>query len=106
MAIRACSRLDEVVIDTPGSLFRHYRRLGIYEWSQVRAVAQEDVSQNIMAVRFSSTELFPCPVSLKDIQYIYREEIGKQFHIQGPVRVPQGAIFTRIYQLGQQQEDQ
>jgi ribosomal protein S18 acetylase RimI-like enzyme/predicted nucleic acid-binding protein len=106
MAIRACSRLDEVAIDTPGSLFRHYRRLGIYEWSQVRAVAQEDVSQNIMAVRFSSTELFPCPVSLKDIQYIYREEIGKQFHIQGPVRVPQGAIFTRIYQLGQQQEDQ
>jgi ribosomal protein S18 acetylase RimI-like enzyme/predicted nucleic acid-binding protein len=103
-AIRACSRLDEIVIDTPRTLFRRYRRLGIYEWKDVLQVAKEDPARKIMAVRFSHTELFTHPVFLNDIREIYREEAETRFHIQSPARILEEAIFTRIYRSGRQIE--
>ncbi|MDJ0600921.1 MAG: GNAT family N-acetyltransferase [Crocosphaera sp.] len=68
--IRACSRLDEVIIDTPKELYRKYRHLGIYELSNLIQVANNDEYKEIMAIKFSDTESFKHPVSLKDVQEI------------------------------------
>ncbi|MDJ0583265.1 GNAT family N-acetyltransferase [Crocosphaera sp.] len=68
--IRACSRLDEVIIGTPKELHRKYRHLGIYELSNILEVAKNDEQKEIIAIKFSDTELFEYPVSLKDAQKI------------------------------------
>ncbi|MDJ0660418.1 MAG: GNAT family N-acetyltransferase [Crocosphaera sp.] len=69
-SIRACSRLDEVILDTPKELYLKYRHLGIYELSNILEVAKNDGHKEIMAIKFSDTELFKHPVSLKDAQKI------------------------------------
>ncbi|MEU2490052.1 GNAT family N-acetyltransferase [Streptomyces sp. NPDC007883] len=56
-----CSRLDEVVIDDPGTLFSRFEHLGVYGHAEVRAAA--DVSGKAMALRFSDTEIFPVQVT-------------------------------------------
>ncbi|MGK7955307.1 MAG: GNAT family N-acetyltransferase [Crocosphaera sp.] len=68
--IRACSRLDEVIIDTPKELYRKYRHLGIYELSNILQVAKNDEHKEIMAIKFSNTELFKYTVGLKDVQEV------------------------------------
>lgn len=72
--IRACSRLDEVIIDTPKELHRKYRHLGIYELSNILEVADNNEQKEIMAIKFSDTELFEYPVSLKDAQGILKNK--------------------------------
>jgi GNAT superfamily N-acetyltransferase len=56
-----CSRLDEVVIDDPDTLFSRFEHLGVYGHAEVRAAA--DVAGKAMALRFSDTEIFPVQVT-------------------------------------------
>ncbi|GAB2583761.1 hypothetical protein GCM10027168_15710 [Streptomyces capparidis] len=57
------SRLDEVLVDTPDTLFSRFEHLGVYGRAEVRAAA--DASGRAMALRFSDTEIFPKPVTLR-----------------------------------------
>ncbi len=57
------SRLDEVLIDTPDTLFSKFEHLGVYGRGEVKAAA--DASGRAMALRFSDTEIFPRPVTLR-----------------------------------------
>ncbi|WP_409238005.1 GNAT family N-acetyltransferase [Streptomyces sp. PA5.6] len=56
-----CSRLDEVIVDEPDTLFERFEHLGVYGRSDVRSTA--DSSGKAMALRFSDTELFPVHVT-------------------------------------------
>lgn len=56
-----CSRLDEVIVDEPDTLFSQFEHLGVYGRADVRATA--DSSGKAMALRFSDTELFPAHVT-------------------------------------------
>lgn len=56
-----CSRLDEVIVDEPDTLFSKFEHLGVYGRADVRATA--DSSGKAMALRFSDTELFPAHVT-------------------------------------------
>jgi len=96
-SVRAYSRLDEVVIGKPKELFQRFRRLGFYEWSAVFKIAKENLNNDIMALRFSSTENFSKPISLKELQLI----LGNKTTIQGPFQVSVNH-FAQIYQLGNQ----
>ncbi len=58
MSIRACSRLDEILVDKPKELFRRFRRLGVYEWRDVFKKSGNDLEKLMMTLRFSDTELF------------------------------------------------
>ncbi len=98
-AIRACSRLEEVVIGLPKDLFRRFRRLGIYEWPDVLAAAHGNVNQPIMALRFSNTELFKYPVTLDDLRRVYKTH-GHGLMVQSASRLPTSALFARLYQRG------
>ncbi|MBX2999274.1 MAG: GNAT family N-acetyltransferase [Caldilineaceae bacterium] len=96
-SIRACSYLDEVIIDKPKSLYSRFKRLGIYSWEHVLGVAKGDLEQDIMAFRFSKTELLNSPVDRNTVQQIWLDTVGKNFNIQGPIKISSDQ-FARIYQ--------
>lgn len=99
MAIRASSYLDEVVIGAPKPLFSQFRRLGVYRWEDVFNIAKDRTNQEIMAFRFSNTEVFSNPISRNELQEIWKEETGGMFHLQTPIAIPKDRFF-RIYKLG------
>lgn len=98
MHVRACSRLDEVIIDKPKKLYGQFRRLGVYEWHHVYAVAKRDVNQDIMALRFSDTELFTSPVKWRDVQTILKRASCPS-QLMSPHRIPH-YVFAELYALG------
>lgn len=98
-AVRACSRLDEVVIGLPKDLYRRFQRLGIYEWRHVLAAAHGDINQSIMALRFSHTELFRRSIPMPELRAIYAEA-GCGLMLQGPSRLPTPQLFARLYRRG------
>lgn len=66
--IRAVSHLVEVAVDDKERLFHRFRSLGVYDAQDVSRVADQKTGR-VMALRFSSTLRFRCPVPLDD----YRE---------------------------------
>jgi hypothetical protein len=99
MSVRACSYIDEVAIDKPKVLFSRLRRLGVYRWEDVFEIAKRDANQEIMAFRFSNTEVFDHPIHRDEMQEIWREETGKSLHLQCPVSMP-AQTFFRLYKKG------
>lgn len=67
-AIRACSLADEVIIDKPENLFQIFQRLGVYKLEDLLSI-NKDKDDNIMAIRFSYTELLN-KIELRTIQKI------------------------------------
>ncbi len=95
MSIRACSYVDEVIIGTPKSLFKQFNKLGTYDWSQVYETAKKNIDNEILAFRFSRTELFKNPISLSNLQRILNR-IGAP---QGPMRI-EAVQFKHLYKFG------
>jgi hypothetical protein len=100
-AIRACSYLDDLMIDKPKRLFTLFRRLGVYRWDDVFKLAKRDREKEIMGFRFTNTEILTCPVEKKTLQKIWRERWGKNFHIQCPIKIPE-EVFYDLYSIGLQ----
>jgi predicted GNAT family acetyltransferase len=93
-AIRACSYIDEIIIDKPKVLYKKFKRLGVYEFDNLVEVAKGQ-DRELMAIRFSNTELFKKPVRLTEIEKL----IGKNLHIQAPIKID-ASIFELIYNAG------
>jgi hypothetical protein len=96
-AIRACSRLDEVVIGKPEELYRRFRDLGIYERKHIFDTAHKDPNNVIMAIRFSDTELLKTPVTLHKIQEVF----GQKMTIRTSLCISK-ENFAKVYALGVQ----
>lgn len=101
MAVRACSYVDEVVVGPAKDLFRRFRRLGVYQWSDVLLRAHGEPQKEIMAFRFSKTELFTHPVGWDDTQALLTTHAGRRSQFQGPVAVSEECFFA-MYHLGVQ----
>ena len=99
MAVRATSYLDSIVVGKPKALYSRFRRLGAYQWQHVLAKTSGLPDTDVMAFRFSNTEVFPRPISRDTLDEIWREESGLRFHIQAPVKIPTERFF-HIYSLG------
>lgn len=97
MAIRACSRIAEVCVDKPKSLFKRFRRLGVYEWSDVRKTAKGKIENDILAVRFHDTEPLN-PIEWNTFQAILKNH-GTKTNLESPVRISREE-FNEIYALG------
>lgn len=100
MHVKACSYLDDVEIGKPKQLFSKYKKLGIYKWEDVyNEVAKGDLNKDIMAFKFSRTEIFKNPIHLSQLQKIWKAE-GKTFNnAVSPLSVSKELFFT-IYDLG------
>ena len=94
MSIKACSRLEEVAVGKPKELFKRYRRLGVYQWKDVFQAANKDITNDILAFRFSMTERFLKPFALSRL-----EEIGIRQPLLAPRRISD-AQFSTIYSFG------
>ncbi|MBO8129601.1 MAG: GNAT family N-acetyltransferase [Peptococcaceae bacterium] len=99
--VRACSCVDEVVIDKPKDIFKRFRRLGVYRWKDVFEIAGNSLNGRVMAICFSNTELFRSPIPWDYLQEILLEEQGKKLPIRSPVRITDKCFF-RLYDYGMQ----
>ncbi len=94
-AIRACSRLDEIVIDKPVDLYKRFRRLGVYNFQTVLKTANNNFEKEIMAIRFSDTEQFSKPIELKEIEKL----VGHRISVRAPYKIS-SKDFAMIYNKG------
>ena len=96
--IEACSILKEVTVDTPKSLFKKYRRLGVYKWEDVLKTADNDCENKLVALHFGKTELFKTPVPWQNMQKVLEDlPINKSIITATPVP---GEVFMTIYRQG------
>ncbi|MEN6449838.1 MAG: GNAT family N-acetyltransferase [Thermoguttaceae bacterium] len=96
--IRACSRLDSIEIGKPKEVFPRYRRFGIFEWRDVLEIAGNSLDGEVMAVKFSDTELFRTPVGFEKARQILKCQ-GAWNNFQSPIRIP-NAAFEELYRQG------
>tara|TARA_R110002073_G_scaffold70147_3_gene173563 strand:+ start:1088 stop:3187 length:2100 start_codon:yes stop_codon:yes gene_type:complete len=92
--IRACSRLVSSEIDTAKSLYKKYKRLGIYEWSNLMEITDNDAYGQVMALRFYQTEYFRTPIELSEFS---------KYDINGQPFSPKNITnhqFNKIYSAG------
>jgi hypothetical protein len=99
-SIRACSRLNEFLVGKPKDLYRQFRRLGVYEWRDVFQLAKRNVNNEIMALRFGSTELLPKTIPWDQMQKILTAQ-GIRSQIQTVTRTP-NELFAALYAKGKQ----
>ncbi|MEG5138107.1 MULTISPECIES: GNAT family N-acetyltransferase [unclassified Microcoleus] len=93
--VKACSRLEEVIIDKPENLYRQFRSLGVYELKNLNTIAKNQPDRDIMAIRFSYTEIFTKPLTLKRL----REILGNQTTVQSLFKISKEQ-FAIIYNEG------
>ncbi|NJQ14294.1 GNAT family N-acetyltransferase [Streptomyces bohaiensis] len=93
------SRLDEVLIDAPDALFSKFEHLGVYGRAEVQEAA--DASGRAMALRFSDTEIFPKPVTLRRLTSL-TEELGLRWSSSSLISLSRigSELFQAIYQEG------
>ncbi|MFJ4920234.1 hypothetical protein [Streptomyces sp. NPDC088725] len=93
------SRLDEVLIDTPDSLFSKFEHLGVYGRAEVLGAA--DASGRAMALRFSDTEIFPEPVTLRRLTSLARE-LGLPWSSNSLISLSKikSELFQAVYKEG------
>ncbi len=100
MFIKACSYLDDVEIGKPKQLFSKYKKLGIYKWLDVyNGVANKDLDKDIMAFKFSRTEIFKHPIHLSYLQFIWKSD-GKNFNNAVSPLLINNDRFLQLYSLG------
>lgn len=88
-------------IDTPKSLFRAFEKFGILDWRAIHNMCGGDISQHLMAIRFSHTFLFRKQISLEELRGIYSEH-GKLLVLQSPSSIPTeigSALIDRGYEV-------
>ncbi|WP_234335998.1 hypothetical protein [Streptomyces sp. NRRL S-920] len=90
------SRLDDVVIDEPDTLHSKFEHLGVYGRVEVRSVA--DASGNAMALRFSDTEIFPKPVTLRRLNSL-AESLGLRLSLMSLSKIS-NELFQAVYEEG------
>jgi GNAT superfamily N-acetyltransferase len=76
--VKACSRLDEVIIDKPEKLYRQFRHLGVYGLKDLMNLATDKPDEDIMAIRFSYTKIFTKRLTLNRLREILENKTTVQ----------------------------
>lgn len=99
MCLKASSYLDEVEIGKPKQLFSRYKKLGIYKWHDVyTGAAKGDLNKDIMAFKFSKTEVFKTPIHFYQLQEIWKAQ-GQSFNPIAPSLITNERFFL-LYNMG------
>jgi len=96
MSIRACSYLDEVIIDKAEHIYKQFRRFGVYKKEDVLETAQSHSKRHVMALRFSDTQLASKPIPFKDIREVLAP---KKVPFVAPFRIS-SEEFENLYKKG------
>ncbi len=95
--IKAVSYIDEIFIDDAKKLFKQFKQLGIYKWTDIAKTI--DKNNKIMAFVFSDTELFNKPVDLKFLRVLFSKEEKKSFMVLSPIKI-KSETYLAIYKRG------
>ena len=98
-AVRACSYLDEILVAPPKDAFKRFQRLGVYKWHHVFKIADQDIRKEIMAFRFSRTELMRQPIGWARLQEELKRSGRNRSQFQSPVQVTE-SCFLELYKVG------
>lgn len=97
-SVVAVSHLDEVCWGSPKELFKRFRKIGILEWRDILNVCNQDLSKEIMALRFSMTFTFPNRIPLKVLRELF-DECGFRETLVAPALAPK-ALAKKIFTIG------
>jgi GNAT superfamily N-acetyltransferase/predicted nucleic acid-binding protein len=93
--IVACSRLEEVALGPPKAMFQRFKHLGVYRMADV---IKASAGGEVMALRFTDTELFPSRVDLRTMRKL-AAAAGHGVFLQGPWRITP-ELFESLYRSG------
>ncbi len=92
--LRATSQLAEVVVGRPRTLYQRFARLGI--WTEQQVCEAANAKDNVMALRFTDTEVFERPLDLTTLSQTY-ESVAETFRApQSPQQVSEH-MFCLLY---------
>ncbi|MFC9796421.1 GNAT family N-acetyltransferase [Streptomyces sp. NPDC057695] len=91
-----CSRLDEVVVGDPDTLFSRFEHLGVYGRAEVRAKAEP--AGKVMALRFSDTEIFPVQVTHSRLTALAKG-LGLPLSLMSLSKIS-NVLFQAVYEEG------
>lgn len=92
-AARACSFLIEAERGTAKTIYKKYRRFGVFGWREVLATAGGKPDGEITALRFSHTETFPNSIPLATML----PDLGSAPAGPRPLEYP---LFLKLYRQG------
>jgi GNAT superfamily N-acetyltransferase/predicted nucleic acid-binding protein len=102
-SIRAVSRIEQVEVRPPGQLHRRFGKLGVFERTNLEALARRRTGRLVaMAIRFSLTEPLARPVPLDLVQEV-SGRLGHTLVLQWPNTVPE-QVFSEVYGRGSAHE--
>jgi len=96
--LRACSSLTAVQIGPAKDLFRRFRRLGVYDWKEVKKTAHS-VTDHLMAIECTDTELLTTPLGWMRLQATLKQHNRQKQTFQSPLRISD-ALFFDLYTAG------
>lgn len=96
-AVIGCSRLEEVVRDTPAALYSTYRHLGVWSREQITRAAHNGQA---LALRFTDTEIFPHQIPLRRLYQLAAQD-GQKLSLRSSQKIS-ARLFAAIYQEGHQ----
>lgn len=95
--IRAVSALTEVITGDPDRLHQRFSHLGTWDRATVRSVAK---GGQVMALRFTRTQILPKPVALAEYRRIHDQRaLGTDLLLAGPQQVDE-LVFTEVCRAG------
>ena len=100
-SIVATSYLEQVHIGPAKILFQKFKNYGIYEWKDIYKLADQDSLKEIKALKFTDTEVFKNPVSLRSVDKIMKQFGRLTNTFASPVEVS-SLIFNEVYRIGKQ----
>ena len=92
----ACSMLNEVAVGKAKDLYKRFKRLGIYSWKNIYNIANENAYNDIMALRFSGTEIFEVQIELQELQRLLETSESKKLVVRSPQKI-KPRTFSMIY---------
>lgn len=95
-AVIACSQLDAVHHASPEDLHSRFQHLGVWNLNNVKDAARNGMAE---ALRFTNTELFPHPVSLRQLAKLGADNGVSGAPPQSPRRTSP-ELFAAIYTEG------
>lgn len=93
-SIRAISQVADVVTGRPKSLHARFERFGVYLLEQVSALA--DGNGEVMALRFTNTEVLERPVLIDDLETIWEQQGDRFYAPQSPTLIDE-RMFVLLY---------
>jgi predicted nucleic acid-binding protein/GNAT superfamily N-acetyltransferase len=97
--IVACSMVEEIAIDTVANLYGRFKHLGVYRRRDLEEVAEKDSTGQLMAIRFSNTELFSHPIGFAEFKQKLMQTEGRSSQIQSPIKIS-AVTFAHLYARG------